>query len=391
MKPGDRTVQQQSVLSQITFRDFLDQVQDGLYVVDAERTIVYWNKAAEELTGFPSDIVVGRSCLDRELLDYRSVLGESLGSEESNPLSRCMKSGTGGTVPHLIVANTASGRPLPLSLSVGPLYGRDGKIAGAIALFRGMHEEYQQRKLAVEIQKHTITPRGFTRNGVKVETLFEPVDEIGGDFLEAFFLDDHTLISTLADATGHGISASLFTMVYKTLLHGAFALYREPGKVLEQVNRGFLESAGIDGYYIGACLVSYDTSTCRGRYAAAGHPHGLVFQREDGGYRLREHLSMQSLMLGMNEASRFAEVEFSLHQGDFLLLTSDGIIESPCSDGTQFGIPGIAGFFAGYSGGAPLSDLLGEVRRRGGGAASVDDVSAVILAPALAPGQGNPL
>jgi len=381
MKPGERTVQQ-FILSQITFPDFLDQVQDGLYIVDARRTIVFWNKAAEELTGFPSATVVGRSCMDKDLLDHRTALGESLCSEETCPVVRCMASGTGGTVPHIVVANTASGRPLPISLSVGPLHGRDGKIAGAIALFRGMRDEYQQRKLAVEIQKHTITPRGFTRNGAQVDTLFVPVDEIGGDFLEAFFLDEHTLIATLADATGHGISASLFTMVYKTLLHGAFALHRDPGRVLEHVNKGFLESAGIDGYYIGACLVSYDTVTRRGRYAAAGHPHGLIFRGEGTGHQLREHLSVQSLMLGMNEAARFGEVEFQLGQGDFLLLTSDGIIESPCSDGTQFGIPGIAAFFAGYSGSTPLEALLKEVRRRGSAAPTVDDVSAVLVTPA---------
>jgi PAS domain S-box-containing protein len=405
MKQGRRTVQKQSFISQIAIRDFLDQVQDGMYVVDAERTIVYWNKAAEELTGFSSDLVVGRSCLDPELLGHHTVLGESLGSEETSPVVRCMRSGTGGTVPHLILANTASGRPLPLSLSVGPLHGSDGKIAGAIALFRGMRDEYQQRKLAVEIQKHTITPRGFTRNGVRVETLFAPVDEIGGDFLEAFFLDQHTLIATLADATGHGISASLFTMVYKTLLHGAFALHRDPGDVLETVNKGFLASAAIDGYYIGACLVSYDTAACRGQYAAAGHPHGLIFQKDGTGYRLQEHLSAKSLMLGMNEASRYAQVEFSLGRGDFLLLTSDGITESPCADGTQFGIHGVASFFTGYSGTTPLADLMTEVRRRRAGAAAVDDVSALIVAPdvaapataaptaasALAPGQANPL
>jgi hypothetical protein len=390
MKPGERTVQKDSILSQISFPGFLDQVQDGLYIVDAQRTIVYWNKAAEELTGFPSSAVVGRSCLDKDLLDYRTVLGDSLCSEETCPIVRCMASGAGGTVPHIIVANTASGRPLPISLSVGPLHGPDGKIAGAIALFRSMRDEYQQRKLAVEIQKHTITPRGFTRNGAQVETLFVPVDEIGGDFLEAFFLDEHTLIATLADATGHGISASLFTMVYKTLLHGSFALHRGPGSVLEQVNKGFLESAGIDGYYIGACVVSYDTATCRGRYAAAGHPHGLIFEKEGKSRRLREQIGAQSLMLGMSEASRFGEAEFQLGPGDFLLLTSDGIIESPCGDGTQFGIPGIAAFFAGYSGSTPLADLLNEVRRRAS-SSPVDDVSALLLAPALAPGQGFPL
>ena len=56
---GDRTVEAASVLSQISFPDFLDQVQDGLYIVDARRTIVYWNKAAEELTGFSAAVDVG--------------------------------------------------------------------------------------------------------------------------------------------------------------------------------------------------------------------------------------------------------------------------------------------------------------------------------------------
>src|SRR5208283_3813428 len=105
----------------------------------------------------------------------------------------------------------------------------------------------------------------------------------------------------------------------------------------------------------------------------------------------REHLGVQSPMLGMNDASRFGEVEFQLSQGEFLLLSSDGIIDSPCGDRTQFGIPGIAGFFAGYSGSTPLETLFKEVRRRGAASPPVDDVSAVLLAPALAPGRGFPL
>jgi len=382
MKAGDRTVRQNSILSQISFPGFLDEVQDGLYIVDDRRTIVFWNRAAEELTGFDSSKVVGRSCMDRDLLDHRTVLGESLCSEEACPLVRCMAGGTGGTVPHIILANTASGRPLPISLSVGPLHDKDGKIGGAIALFRSMRDEYQQRKLAVEIQKRTITPVGFTRNGARVDTLFVPVDEIGGDFVEAFFLDEHTLIATLADATGHGISASLFTMVYKTLLHGSFARHREPARVLEQVNKGFLETAGIDGYYIGACLVSFDTAARTGRYAAAGHPHGLIFRKDGAGYRLREHLGVKSLMLGMNEAARFGEVEFRLDAHEFLLLTSDGVVESPCRDGTQFGVAGITRFFEAYTGDTPLAGLLAEVRSRGASTRLEDDVSAVLVAPA---------
>ena len=368
-----------SILSQVSFTEFLDQVQDGLYIVDSKRRIVFWNHAAEELTGFAAAQIVGRSCVDPKVLDHRTILGESLCTDETCPMLRCMTTDIGGTVPQLILIRTASGRPLPVSLSVGPLHGRDGEGIGAIALFRSMREEYQQRKLAVEIQKHMITQKGFARNGVRVDTVYAPVDEIGGDFLEAFFLDSRTVIATVADATGHGISASLFTMVYKTLLHSSFGRHRDPGQVLASVNRDFLETADVDGFYIGACVVSYDTESRAGSYAAAGHPRGLVFSRDGERRVLRESLAMQSLMLGMNPEARYDQIAFTLSPGDLLFLSSDGIFEAPCANGRQFGVEGVEEFFACYTGDAPLEALLADVRRRSTFHPLGDDVSAILI------------
>jgi sigma-B regulation protein RsbU (phosphoserine phosphatase) len=226
-----------------------------------------------------------------------------------------------------------------------------------------------------------ITQHGFCRNGVRVETIYAPVDEIGGDFLEAFFLDERSLIATIADATGHGISASLFTMVYKTLLHSSFTAHRSPAGVLASINRGFLETAGVDGFYISSCLVSYDPLTRRGSYAAAGHPRGLIFRPEGPGAVLREKLAMQSLMLGVDEEARFAEIEFQLAPGEFLLVTSDGILEAPCRSGGQFGVQGVQEFFKGYAGSRPLDDLLAEVRARSSFQPLGDDVSLLLIAP----------
>ena len=166
-----------SVLSHVSFSAFLDQVQDGLYIIDASRTIVFWNRAAEELTGFSAAQMVGKRCIDATLMHHTTLTGDSLCRDDVCLLERCMQRGVGGTLPQLILMSTASGRPLPISLSVGPLQGPDGESIGAIAIFRSMREEYQQRKLAVEIQKRMITLHGFSRNGVKVETVYAPVDD----------------------------------------------------------------------------------------------------------------------------------------------------------------------------------------------------------------------
>ncbi len=107
-----------AVLSQLSFLEFLDQMQDGLYVVDRDRRIVYWNRAAREITGFEAADVLGRACHEGNLLNHCSTLGQTLCGGEDCPVLRSMLTGTAGTVPHLLLMGTRSGRPVPVSLSV---------------------------------------------------------------------------------------------------------------------------------------------------------------------------------------------------------------------------------------------------------------------------------
>ena len=44
------------------FIDLLEQVSDGVYLVNTARQITYWNTAATRLTGYAADEVLGRAC-----------------------------------------------------------------------------------------------------------------------------------------------------------------------------------------------------------------------------------------------------------------------------------------------------------------------------------------
>ena len=46
------------------FKELLDTLYDGVYFVDRERRILYWNKGAERLTGYSSEEVLGVHCSD---------------------------------------------------------------------------------------------------------------------------------------------------------------------------------------------------------------------------------------------------------------------------------------------------------------------------------------
>jgi hypothetical protein len=362
------------ILSGVTLPEFLDQVGDGVLITDAENRVAFWNKAAEELTGISRDELVGRQSLDPEVLYCRTLLGRNTGGQESaNLLSLLLERPS--TIPPIVLIDAKNGKGIPVSVSAGPLTDRAGSTVGSVAILHDMREEYRQRRLALEIQKRTITQGGFSSGGVRVRTLYHPVEEIGGDFLEAFFLDDGSLIATVADATGHGMSASLFAMVYKTLLHSSFSTCRTPAEVLANVNRGFMHLSGIEGYYMSACVARLDPATGTGAYAAAGHPEGLIFAVGDKGLTLRRKLHIVSFMLGIEEDILFEEIPFSLQPGESLLLASDGLFESEGYNGMAFGVPGVERFYGASRGPQPLEDLLAAVQGESKYVRLPDDVS----------------
>lgn len=75
----------------IDHRELLDQLYDGVYFVDKDRVIQYWNKSAEKITGYASAEVTGKSCRDN-VLNHIDSQGNCL-CEGPCPLSLTMEDG----------------------------------------------------------------------------------------------------------------------------------------------------------------------------------------------------------------------------------------------------------------------------------------------------------
>ena len=52
----------------LPYTDYLSQLFEGVYLVDQNRKILYWNQAAEILTGYTAKEVVNKSCYDNILM-----------------------------------------------------------------------------------------------------------------------------------------------------------------------------------------------------------------------------------------------------------------------------------------------------------------------------------
>jgi len=131
------------------FARMLDSLHDGLYFVDRGRRITYWNKAAERITGFKREEVVGRHCADNILIH---VDGDGHGlCKGMCPLAATIKDGT----PHEaeLFLHHKEGHRVPVWVRVTTLEDDEGNIVGGIELFSDRSPQEALRSKITELEK----------------------------------------------------------------------------------------------------------------------------------------------------------------------------------------------------------------------------------------------
>jgi len=109
----------------------------GMYVVDNERQVLIWNRAAESILGWSEGEVLGRSCKD--FISHVDDSGCQLCDKKCPLLTTIGDSHTvfAGTVWAL----AKSGEKVPVSVSCAPLFDDEGRTVGAVEVFSDMTHE----------------------------------------------------------------------------------------------------------------------------------------------------------------------------------------------------------------------------------------------------------
>ncbi|WP_415718740.1 sigma-54 interaction domain-containing protein [Maridesulfovibrio sp.] len=106
----------------------LDSLADGVFTVDRDWNITFFNEAASRITGVPADEAVGSKCWD--------VFHSSL-CDGDCALRACMKD-CGRISNKSIFFIHADGRKVPVSISAAPLVDSTGKTIGGVESFRDL-------------------------------------------------------------------------------------------------------------------------------------------------------------------------------------------------------------------------------------------------------------
>lgn len=110
----------------------LQHSAEGVYFVDREGQIVFWNKAAERITGFSAEEVIGRRCA-ANLLMHVDEGGNGL-CKKLCPLAATLKDGTSREAE--VFLHHKNGHRVPVLLRVKPMKDERGSVVGGIQFFQ---------------------------------------------------------------------------------------------------------------------------------------------------------------------------------------------------------------------------------------------------------------
>ena len=123
------------------YHAILDNLYDGVYFVDRDRKITYWNKGAERITGYPAAEVVGSRCFDNILMH---VDGHgTLLCKELCPLAATMLDGVERTAD--VYLQHKDGHRVSVNVRITPLRNEGGAVTGGVEVFTDNSQAFRHR------------------------------------------------------------------------------------------------------------------------------------------------------------------------------------------------------------------------------------------------------
>jgi phosphoserine phosphatase RsbU/P len=325
-----------SFLKEFDAPELLNLLADGAYITDTDRRIVFWNQAAQRITGWGAAEVVGHTCRDN-ILVHADKDGHQLCGDEHCPLHRSIVTGQPSAEPLLVFAQHRSGSRIPVEVTVSPVRSHAGQVIGGIEVFRDLTESVQDQLRAKEIQEMAVQCELPPDNRVSFEVRYQPRDIVGGDFFRIEKLGDERYVVFVADAKGHGLAAALYTMLLRSLWQEHLRDLESPVRFMGIVNgrlHAFVHDAG---YFGTAVLADYDAGSGELRLVRAGHPSPLLFRAKGS----VEATGCSNPALGLFPSTSYKETVEQLAPGDVLLLYTDGATELFDSQEHELGKEGL--------------------------------------------------
>jgi sigma-B regulation protein RsbU (phosphoserine phosphatase) len=196
-----------------------------------------------------------------------------------------------------------------------------------------------EMKIARSIQL-SLLPQGLPQlRHYEVAVIYEPIQEVGGDYYDILKKRKNIQPLVLADVEGKGLAAALLAASCQAVFHSMNELYLfKPATFIARAN-SFLHEITHGSRFITLFWMLLNDDVPAVTYVNAGHNAPYLVTAE--GMR---KLDTGGLLLGFSEASAYQEQTVPLAGGDVICAFTDGVSEVQNRAGEEFGERAIADF-----------------------------------------------
>jgi sigma-B regulation protein RsbU (phosphoserine phosphatase) len=196
----------------------------------------------------------------------------------------------------------------------------------------------QELLLARDIQNSLLPEAAPTSDNFEIHAINQAALEVSGDYYDFIEVDDDLLLVLIADASGKGIPACMFTAMCRSFVRSNVERYKDDLEgLLHELNGALFADVADDGKFITIALCLIDRRDNTVEYARAGHTE-LLIRSAEGEVMI---ISPDGPALGLlpNEFGvDFDTFAFSWLPNTSLLMYTDGITEALNEKMEEFGL-----------------------------------------------------
>jgi serine phosphatase RsbU (regulator of sigma subunit)/anti-sigma regulatory factor (Ser/Thr protein kinase) len=238
----------------------------------------------------------------------------------------------------------------PLSWMMAPLFSGDAACGAILCCSNGRHYDAgdlelldeigrraslalqhaesfaRERRLIQTLQQATLPAQLARVEGASLSAIYRPASsdvQVGGDWYDAYPLDDHRVLLTVGDVTGHGLEASIAMGKLRHAINVVALYERNPARILDATERILLRR--LPASIATAFVAIVDPRSGTISYANAGHPYPLL-RRRDGSIA---ELEADGLPLGLrSEYEPSKAITERIDDVALLAFYTDGLTEA---------------------------------------------------------------
>lgn len=219
-------------------------------------------------------------------------------------------------------------------------------VAKVKAIIKSLSQERQkvvsELHQAADSLRVKVVPETFPEfEGFDIKHLHMPFEGIpGGDFIDYFKIDDSHLAVILGDVMGKKWGAWYFAFAYagyvRSALRGVFQSSNSfsPSVLLNEVNKSVFKDAKVSEVFSTISAVILDNKNFSATYTGAGDLPLIYKNAIDNSV---SSIRSKGMLLGFSLNGEYEDTALDVKSGDYLLITTDGIIETRNTGGEQYG------------------------------------------------------